>query len=194
MNREQQGVVLFLSLALGLFFFLTAPSSARKGFSRHPAAEKIPAGRVAEGQIMVEVDGRVNQRGMVQIEGGRTLMEVLEKAGGIKGDLSLPLDLLQARIDRSSRLQVLPDGDGKGKISLEPLAPSKQKVLALPVSLNTATVDELDTLAGIGPRTAQAIVEYRETYGRFTSVEELLRVPGIGPNKLAALRPHITIQ
>jgi competence protein ComEA len=193
MSREQQGVVLFLCLALGLFFFLAAPSPW-KGFSRHPAGETIPNARLGQKKIVIEVDGRVNQRGMIQIEEGGMLLEALQKAGGTIGDLSLQADLLQARIERSSRLQVLPDGEGKGKISLEPLAPSKQKVLSLPVSLNTAGVEELDTLAGIGPRTARAIVEYRETYGRFTSVEELLRVPGIGPKKLAALRPHITIQ
>jgi competence protein ComEA len=194
MSREQQGVVLFLSLVLALFFFVSWPSSPGKESSRRPEAQMTPPGRGTEGAIMVEVVGSVNRRGMVPMEAGGTIAEALQKAGGIQGELSLPADLLQARIDRSSRLQILPDGEGKGMISLEPLSPSKQKVLSLPVSLNTAGVEELDTLAGIGPRTARAIVEYRETYGRFTSVEELLRVPGIGPKKLAALRPHITIQ
>lgn len=193
MSREQQGVVLFLSLALGLFFFLNTPSSAWKGFSGPPPEFEGPNFWPTAEQLLVEVDGSVNQRGMIRIEAGRTLLEALEKAGGVKGEISLPPETLRTKIDKSIRLRVVTDGEGRGRISLESLAPPKLKVLSIPISVNTASVDELDILPGIGPKTAQAIVEYRETYGRFTAPEELMRVPGIGPKKLAALRPHITI-
>jgi competence protein ComEA len=193
MSREQLGVVLFLSLSLGLFFFLTTPTSAWKEFSSLPSEERVLASRLAEGEILIEVDGSVNQRGMVQIEAGKPVLEALERAGGVKGKLSFPPEALTTKIDKSSRLQVVPDGEGKGRVSLEPLAPPKLKVLSIPIPINTASVDELDTLPGIGPKTAQAIVEYRETRGKFRSAEDLLQVPGIGPKKLAALRPHITV-
>jgi competence protein ComEA len=193
MSREQQGVVLFLSLSLGLFFFLTTPSSAWKESSSRTSSERTSTSPLAEGQILIEVDGSVNQRGMVPIEPGTSLLEALEKAGGVKGKLSLPPEALTTKIDKSSRLLVVPDGEGKGKVSLEPLAPPKLKVLSIPIPVNTASVEELDTLPGIGPKTAQAIVEYRETHGKFNSAEDLLQVPGIGPKKLAALKPHITL-
>ncbi len=193
MSREQQGVVLFLSLSLGLFFFLTTPSSAWKESTSRISDERTSPSPLAEGQILIEVDGSVNQRGMVPIESGTSLLEALEKAGGVKGKLSLPPEALTTRIDKSSRLLVVPDGEGKGKVSLEPLAPPKLKVLSIPIPVNTASVEELDTLPGIGPKTAQAIVEYRETHGKFNSAEDLLQVPGIGPKKLAALKPHITL-
>jgi competence protein ComEA len=193
MSREQQGVVLFLSLSLGLFFFLTTPSSAWKESSSRTSDERTLTSPLAEGEILIEVDGSVNQRGMVPIEPGTTLLEALEKAGGVKGKLSLPPEALTTKIDKSSRLLVVPDGEGKGKVSLEPLAPPKLKVLSIPIPVNTASVEELDTLPGIGPKTAQAIVEYRETHGKFNSAEDLLQVPGIGPKKLAALKPHITV-
>ena len=61
---------------------------------------------------------------------------------------------------------------------------NRMHLKGLPASVKTAA---------IGPKTAQAIVEYRETYGRFTSADDLLQVPGIGPKKLSALRPHITV-
>ena len=182
-----------MSLSLGLFFFLTTPSSAWKESSSRPSDERTLTSPLAEGEILIEVDGSVNQRGMVPIEPGTTLLEALEKAGGVKGKLSLPPEALTTKIDKSSRLLVVPDGEGKGKVSLEPLAPSKLKVLSIPIPVNTASVEELDTLPGIGPKTAQAIVEYRESYGKFNSAEDLLQVPGIGPKKLAALKPHITL-
>jgi competence protein ComEA len=79
-------------------------------------------------------------------------------------------------------------------VVVEPLAPPKLKVLAVPIPLNTATAEELDILPGIGPKTAQAIVEFRDKKGKFASPDDLLQVPGIGPKKLSALKPHITIE
>ena len=63
---------------------------------------------------------------------------------------------------------------------------------AEPVDLNRATVTELERLQGIGPATASAIVEYRTRNGPFTSVDQLLDVPGIGPAKLDAIRDSVT--
>ena len=68
MSREQQGVAIFLSLSLGLFFFLTGPAPTWKEFSRIPAEEGKSNPGPEEGQVMVEVDGSVNQKGMVQVE------------------------------------------------------------------------------------------------------------------------------
>jgi competence protein ComEA len=123
-----------------------------------------------------------------------TVREVLERAGGVPGKLSLSPEDLSRKVEKGSRLSIQPEGEGKGKVVVEPLAPPKLKVLSVPIPLNTATAEELDILPGIGPKTAQAIVEFREKNGKFGSPDDLLQVPGIGPKKLAALRPHITIK
>ena len=60
------------------------------------------------------------------------------------------------------------------------------------VSINTASAEELDSLPGIGPALARAIVAYREDHGPFLGAQDLLEVPGIGPAKLAALEDLIT--
>jgi competence protein ComEA len=62
---------------------------------------------------------------------------------------------------------------------------------AAPIDLNTATLEQLDTLPGVGPATAQKILAYRTEHGGFRSVDELAQVPGIGPKKLAALREQV---
>jgi competence protein ComEA len=64
---------------------------------------------------------------------------------------------------------------------------------AQPVNLNTATLEQLDALDGIGPGIAQRILDYREQHGGFRRVEELAEVPGIGPKRLAALTPLVTV-
>jgi competence protein ComEA len=61
------------------------------------------------------------------------------------------------------------------------------------VDLNTATTADLEGLPGVGPATARAILDYRQRHGRFRSVDELLEVRGIGPAKLAELRPRVRV-
>ncbi|HET8969442.1 MAG TPA: helix-hairpin-helix domain-containing protein, partial [Candidatus Nanopelagicales bacterium] len=62
-----------------------------------------------------------------------------------------------------------------------------------PVNLNTADAAALDTLPGVGPATARAIIDHRTRNGPFENVDQLLEVKGIGPAKLADLRPHVTV-
>jgi competence protein ComEA len=194
MNREQQGVILFLTLSLCLLFFLTGPlSSSKEGAKTLPVGERLP-GRSSGTGFPVEIDGAAGPRGIVQAEPGMTVGEVLEKAGGVQEKHSLSPEDLARQVEKSSRLSLQPTGEGKEKVVVEPLSPPKLKVLSVPIPLNTATAEELDILPGIGPKTAQAIVEFREKNGNFTSPDDLLQVPGIGPKKLAALKPHITVK
>jgi len=194
MTREQSWVVLFLSLSLFLYFLLTNPPPALKEATRMDAGGDLAARKPTGEELLVEVDGSVNRRGVYSIGVGMNLLDVIEKAGGVRQKISLSPEGLLQKIDKNCRVRVLPAGEGKGKVLLEPLAPQKQKVLSLPIDINTASVEELDTLPGIGPKTAQAIVEYRETQGKFASTEDLIQVRGIGPKKLAAILPHVTVE
>ena len=74
-------------------------------------------------------------------------------------------------------------------VSAEAVVPVKKE----PVDINTATAEELETLMGIGPVLAQAIVDYRAEHGPFASVDELLEVSGIGETKLDNIRDDVTI-
>ena len=193
MTREQQWVILFLCSCLVLFFFLTSHSNPPSLPTRFVAADDFNLKKPAEEEFVVEVDGSVNRRGVYTVARGERILDAIEKAGGIKDKISLPPEILQSKIEKSCRLQVVPEGNKKGKIKVESLAPQKLPVLSIPIAINTANLEELDTLPGIGPATAQAIIDYREQGGKFSSPEDLLRVRGIGPKKLAAIRPHITV-
>jgi competence protein ComEA len=194
MTRAQQGVVLFLSLLLSLFFFITYPlfssNPGNPGNGTRPIVSNTPSNQ----EVWIEVDGEVTNRGVWPMEKGQTVREVLEKAGGAQRNLSLPAEAMNAKMEKSARLHVVAEKEGQGKVLLQPLDPLKRKVLSIPVNINTAKAEELDILPGVGPMTAQAIVDYRETHGKFSALEDLLQVKGIGPKKFVSLRPHITIQ
>lgn len=72
-------------------------------------------------------------------------------------------------------------------------AVSSDRSPSTPLDLNTATLEELDTLPGIGPKRAEAIVTYREEHGPFSSIESLTQVPGIGYKVLENIRDQVTI-
>jgi competence protein ComEA len=74
-----------------------------------------------------------------------------------------------------------------------PAAPAAAATPSVPLALNTATLEQLETLDGVGPATAQKILDYRTAHNGFGSVDELDQVPGIGPKRLAALRAHLRV-
>jgi competence protein ComEA len=193
MTREQQWVVLFLASFLILCFFLTSRPPSSFPPSRPVGADDFPLKETGEGRIQVEVDGSVYRRGIYPMVKGESVLDALEKAGGVKDKISLPAAVLQTKIEKSCRIHVAPEGEEKGRITVGPLAPPKLPVLSIPIPINTASLEELMTLPGIGPKTAQAIFDCREQAGKFTSAEDLLRVKGIGSKKLAAIRKHITV-
>ena len=119
--------------------------------------------------------------------------DALTAAGGIRGDADLDRINLAAPVVDGERIYVLAVGQAG-----EPAAPaaatsSSSGAGATVVDLNSATLDQLDSLAGVGPATAKAIVDYRSQHGPFHRVEDLLDVRGIGDAKLESLRSSIRV-
>ena len=193
MTRDQQGVVLFLGLLLTLIFVL--PPRPFSSPSAGPARDPIlpSAGPSSSEEVWVEVDGPVRNRGIYPLEKGKSFREAVAKAGGTSGGFSLSPESAAAKIEKSGLLKVPWEGENKGGATFHSLDPSKMKVLSIPININTAKVEELDILPGVGPKMAQAIVDFREAHGKFSTLEDLQKVKGLGPRKFAAIRPHLTL-
>jgi competence protein ComEA len=136
------------------------------------------------GDVVVDVSGAVVRPGVYRLPVGSRVEDALKRAGGAK-----PSALLEA-VNRAARL-----ADGQQVVvpartpGAAPLAAAGAE--AGPISLGTATAEQLEEIDGIGPVTAADIVEFRDSHGGLASVEQLNQVPGIGPATMESLRERL---
>lgn len=150
--------------------------------------------------MLVDVDGAVRVPGVYPLAAGARVTDAIAAAGGLAEDADTAAINQAARLSDgmkltvpsvaapttggvSSGVTVTPDaGDGTGR-----------QTASAPVNINTATAEELQTLTGVGPSTAQEIISERERGGPFASKEDLMRVSGIGERKYAKLEQDICV-
>ena len=149
-------------------------------------------------RVIVHVAGAVRRPGVYRIEAGARVDEAVRRAGGATrradlGGLNLAAkveDGRQVLVPRRAAAGAGPPGEAAGTAAGSAAGTG---AAAAPVNLNTATLAQLDTLSGVGPATAQKILDYREEHDGFGTVEELGEVPGIGDVRLATLRELVTV-
>ncbi len=139
-------------------------------------------------ELVIDVVGKVTEPGIVTVPQGSRVFEAIEAAGGLKGKVdTTALNMARVLVDGEQILVGLEPAVVPGT-SGAPGSASSPKV-----NLNSATTEQLDTLPGVGPVTARAIVDWRSKNGRFASVDDLLDVKGIGDATLAELRDLVTV-
>jgi competence protein ComEA len=146
------------------------------------------------GSVVVHVAGAVRNAGVYRLRAGARVNDALSRAGGATPRADLSQVNLAAKVEDGR--QVLVPRRVTTPAAAVPPTPSGTTAPgqpAVPVNLNTATLEQLDTLPGVGPATAQKILDYREQHGGFGSVDELGEVPGIGDVRLAALRDLVRV-
>ena len=139
--------------------------------------------------FVVHAAGAVARPGVYRVEPGARVADVIDAAGGPAPEADLNRLNLAALVADGTQVYVPRVGEAVPVSGSAGVSAAQ----AGPLDLNTATLDQLDELPGIGPATAKAIISERERRGRFRSVEELLDVRGIGPAKLDALRDLVTV-
>jgi competence protein ComEA len=176
-------------LAVGLIaVVLAARHFARGGEGEHGQAVPVLAADAAatsHSKVVVHVVGAVRRPGLYAVREGARLADAVRRAGGTTGKADLEAINLAAPVEDG--LQVVVPRRPAPVPAGETPAPGDAPA-AGPVHLNTASLEQLDTLPGVGPVTAQKILDWRETHGAFTSVEDLDAIPGIGPARLGQLR------
>jgi competence protein ComEA len=148
----------------------------------------------AGAEIVVDVSGKVREPGIHRLPAGSRVVDALRAAGGVRpGTKTDGLNRARFLVDGEQVIVGDPagpsvPGSGGGPAVGGPVGSAVGAAPAAPVSLNTATVEQLDTLPGVGPVLAQHIIDYRAQHGGFRSVDELREVNGIGDRRFADLR------
>ena len=166
---------------------------AHVGATGEPETATVPLEPVVETPsrplLVVHVVGEVRRPGLYRLRDGARIADAVHRAGGASRgadlagvNLAAPLvDGVQILVPAMVTAQsggAVPGGSPEGPVG--------------PVSLSSATVEELDQLPGVGPITAQKIVDYRTEHGPFSAVDDLDSVPGIGPTRIEQLRDLVT--
>jgi competence protein ComEA len=143
--------------------------------------------------VVVDVAGKVRRPGIVRLPVGSRVVDAVEAAGGPRRGVDLSsLNLARVLVDGEQVVVGVPapGGVAASAASTPDAAGGPQGAL---VNINTATQAELETLPGIGPVTAQAILQWRTDNGAFSAVDELMEVSGIGEATLADMAPFVTV-
>jgi competence protein ComEA len=188
LSRSQ--VVVYGAVAVALLLVGARAIRGEGGTQASYASSSGPSGSTASGgfavsgqagDVVVDVTGAVARPGVYRMPAGSRVDDAVRRAGGATGKAELEAVNLAARL-----------ADGQ-----QVVVPERGATMATgageegPISLGTATVEQLDTIDGIGPVTAQKIVEFRDQHGGLSSVEQLNQVSGIGPATMEALRSRL---
>jgi competence protein ComEA len=174
-----------------------APAASEPAGSVTPLAPVVPSDGAGGGsapadpgeELVVDVAGKVRRPGIAVLPAGARVVDALEAAGGARRGVDLTaLNLARPVVDGEQILVGVAPAAGVAG-TLDSQVPGGEAL----VNLNTADQAALETLPGVGPVTADAILAWRDSNGGFTSVDELLEVDGIGEATLADLAPLVTL-
>ncbi|HEX9313330.1 MAG TPA: helix-hairpin-helix domain-containing protein [Actinomycetota bacterium] len=206
-RRELAGLLLIAMLVVAgaVFWYVRSlPSRVQISTVSHPAfatgpvAGPTPAATPSPAEVVVDVAGWVRHPGVFRFHQGDRVIDAIHRAGGAKEKADLQSINLAALLTDGEQIIV-------GRRGASGSGPSSSGVTSGTgstgsggeagqlVNLNTATLDELETLSGIGEVLGQRIIDYREQHGPFRTIEDLMNVSGIGDKRFADLKPYITV-
>ncbi|MDX6589300.1 MAG: competence protein ComEA [Solirubrobacterales bacterium] len=139
------------------------------------------------GDLVVDVTGAVARPGVYRMPAGSRVNDAVKRAGGPTGRAQLEAINLAARLADGQQVVVPERAPAGSTIAGAGVAAAEEG----PISLGTATAEQLDTIDGIGPVTAADIIDFRDQHGGLSSVEQLDQVPGIGPATMESLRERL---
>ncbi len=174
------------ALAVGIYGrSRPTPTTSSTTVYTPPPSPAVPA------TIVVQVAGAVVRPGVYTLPREARVLQAVEAAGGMLPEADGGQVNLAAPLEDGQKVEV---PFAAPNLPLAATAPPEAEAEPTAVDLNTATAEELDQLPEIGPTLAQRIVDYRQRFGPFQSVDDLHAVPGLGAKRIEQIRPYVTVR
>lgn len=207
LNKETiKKAALPVTVAAALLFFWVFGGSGEGKIQEEitpPAAEELEEnqeetsneGVAANSKIYVDISGFVTNPGVYRVTTGTRLFEVIEKAGGLKSGADIKSLNRAEEVYDGQKIIIYSEEEASQAFvgSDNQTSGTKGVDQSGKVNINTANSGELESVPGIGPATAEKIIQHREKNGRFKTVDELTNVSGIGNKTLENMREYITV-
>lgn len=184
-RRQLFGAAAALAILLVLLVRHMGAGGSAAPVVRPLQAPTRPTRAAAAKLLVIDVAGAVRRPGLYRLRAGSRIDDAIAAAGGVTAKAQLDAVNLAAPIADGEQV-VVPGRGAVGAPSANP--PAAGSSPTAPLDLNTATLEQLEALPGIGPVTAQKILDYRQAHGAFHAIAELEGVPGIGPAHMAQLK------
>jgi len=185
-SEQKRGLAIIFALSIGIaaFYFL----NSRPGAEIAAIEELAPiVEQVEPAELIVNVAGKVANPGVYQLPSGARVIDAIQAAGNqLKGVDISDINLARVLVDGE---QILVGGSKSisNRSVVKKISPDN------PLDINRATLAQLDTLPGIGPVTAQRIIDYRIKVGRINALDELKKISGLGGSKFEEIKPLLRI-
>jgi competence protein ComEA len=164
--------------------------SSPPGASSGDAAGTLAVDAEGGTDVVVDVTGAVNDPGVYRLPAGSRVDDALQRAGGATSRAEVQSINLAARLTDGQQVVVPEEVRGSPAVAAAGASATGTDT-PTPISVGTASVEELDTIEGIGPVTAQKIVDFRDEHGGVSSVDQLDQIDGIGPATMESLRSRL---
>ena len=208
LNKKQKiiiiGVATFMVLFIGFYIinktnnseYIELETQENKLIEDNTSISEEPSEK--EEKIIIHVTGAVKKQGIVEVENGARISDVIDATGGITNEADLNKINLAYEVEDGQKIYVPNINDGTNTESITKEAGEnileENNSKANKVNINTASQAELETLSGIGPSTALKIINYREENGDFKKIDDIKNVPGIGESKFESLKENICVK
>ena len=192
MFRKSMIVLLLIALVAGggaLYGMQAQEDATTLDAATQPAASSGDDGTSQDGGLTVYVTGAVNQPGVVTVATGARVADAVNACGGLSPEADGEAINMAQAVKDGQQIRV----PAKGATTAKTGGSASSADMGGLVNINTADEKALDTLPGVGPATAQKIIEYRENEGAFQSPEDIMKVRGIGKAKYEKMKDKITI-
>ncbi|MBQ6992017.1 MAG: helix-hairpin-helix domain-containing protein [Clostridia bacterium] len=202
LNNKQKIILTIITIIIIFIigiFLITKDKNVENEYQQYivDENEEVEEKDIEKEKIKIHVIGEVQNTGMIELDEGARISDIIEAAGGSTENADLSKVNLAYEVEDGQKVyipsinderveQYVTNGSGEGIIEEE-----TKKGL---VNINTATQTELETLPGIGPSTALKIITYREENGKFQSIEDIKNIPGIGESKFKNIKEFIYVK